>query len=218
MSQAPTGPARLALASASPRRLALLEQIGLRPDEVLPADIDETPQRDERPRQLALKLALGKGRAARERLDLTITTTDGPRPAHNSFIMSADTVVAVGRRILPKAETEAEARACLKLLSGRSHDVLTAVAVLAPDGREASRVVESRVTFKRLSQTEAEGYIASGEWQGKAGGYAIQGIAGGFVTDISGSYSAIVGLPLYESASLLEGLGYPVGRRWSKPT
>ena len=214
----PTGlQVRLALASASPRRLALLEQIGLRPDEVLPADIDETPQRDERPRQLALRLALGKGRAARGRLDLTTTTTDAHKAAH-SFVMSADTVVAVGRRILPKAETEAEARACLKLLSGRSHDVLTAVAVLAPDGREASRIVESRVTFKRLSQTEAEGYIASGEWQGKAGGYAIQGIAGGFVTDISGSYSAIVGLPLYESASLLEGLGYPVGRRWSAAT
>ena len=217
MSQARPGPPRLALASASPRRLALLEQIGLRPDDVAPADIDETPQRDERPRQLALRLALGKGRAARQRLDLTNTTTDGPTPVHSSsFIMSADTVVAVGRRILPKAETEAEARACLKLLSGRSHDVLTAVAVLAPDGREASRIVESRVTFKRLSLTEAEGYIARGEWQGKAGGYAIQGIAGGFVTDISGSYSAIVGLPLYESASLLEGLGYPVGRRWGQ--
>ena len=218
MTRPPGAQPRLALASASPRRLALLEQIGLKPDDVLPADIDETPQRDERPRQLALRLALGKGRAARERLDVTTTTTDGPGAAHKVFIMSADTVVAVGRRILPKAETQEEARACLKLLSGRSHDVLTAVVVLAPDGREASRIVESRVTFKRLSQTEAEGYIASGEWQGKAGGYAIQGIAGGFVTDISGSYSAIVGLPLYESASLLEGLGYPVGRRWSAAT
>lgn len=211
MTQARAGHLRLALASASPRRLALLDQIGLRPDEVIPADIDETPLRDERPRQLALRLAVGKGRAARERLGST--TTDG-----HGFIMSADTVVAVGRRILPKAETEVEARACLALLSGRGHDVLTAVVVLAPDGREASRVVESRVTFKRLSLVEVEGYIASGEWKGKAGGYAIQGVAGGFVTDIAGSYSAIVGLPLYESASLLEGLGYPVARRWSVAT
>lgn len=197
------GQARLALASASPRRLALLEQVGLRPDDVLSTNIDETPLHQERPRQLALRLALAKGRAAREPL------------GHTSFIMSADTVVAVGRRILPKAETEAEARACLKLLSGRAHDVLTAVAVLAPDGREASRLVESRVTFKRLSHTETEGYITSREWQGKAGGYAIQGLAGGFITDISGSYSAIVGLPLYETVSLLEGLGYTAGRRWS---
>ena len=218
MTQTQTGPARLALASASPRRLALLEQIRLRPDDVISTDIDETPLKDERPRQLALRLAVGKGRAAKTRLESTTPTTDGHNVGHNCFIMSADTVVAVGRRILPKAETEAEARACLKLFSGRTHDVLTAVAVLAPDGREASRVVESRVTFKRLSLVEVEGYIASREWQGKAGGYAIQGIAGGFVTYISGSYSAIVGLPLYESASLLEGLGYPVGRRWSVST
>jgi septum formation protein len=205
VTQAREGQARLALASASPRRLALLEQVGLRPDNVVPTDIDETPLRDERPRQLALRLAIGKGRAAKERLSIT----DG-----HAFIMSADTVVAVGRRILPKAEVETEARACLALLSGRTHDVLTAVAVLGPDGREASRLVESRVTFKRLSHAEIEGYAASGEWKGKAGGYAIQGMAGSFVTGISGSYSAIVGLPLYETASLLEGLGYPVGRRW----
>jgi septum formation protein len=207
VSSANSAAQRLALASASPRRLALLEQIGLKPDHVVPADIDETVLRDERPRQLALRLAIGKGRAAR---NLTTDTTDGS----SNFVLSADTVVAVGRRILPKAETEAEARACLDLLSGRAHDVITAVAVIAPDGREASRVVESRVTFKRLSHTEVEGYVASGDWKGKAGGYAIQGIAGGFVTDISGSYSAIVGLPLYETASLLEGLGYTVGRRW----
>lgn len=214
MTSASEGQARLALASASPRRLALLEQIGLKPDEVIASDIDETPLRDERPRQLALRLAVAKGRAARERLGSAMPIT---RTYHN-FIMSADTVVAVGRRVLPKAEGEADARACFDLLSGRTHDVITAVAVLAPDGREASRVVESRVTFKRLSLTEVEGYIASGEWKGKAGGYAIQGIAGGFVTGMSGSYSAVVGLPLYESASLLEGLGYPVGRRWSART
>lgn len=204
------GQFRLALASASPRRLALLEQIGLRPDHVVPADIDETPLRQERPRQLATRLATAKGRAAKARLAAASPASDP-----TDFILSADTVVAVGRRILPKAESEAEARACLKLLSGRAHDVLTAVTVLAPDGREASRLVESRVTFKRLSHVEVEGYLASGEWTGKAGGYAIQGLAGAFVTDIAGSYSAIVGLPLYETASLLEGLGHVCASRWS---
>jgi septum formation protein len=196
------GQARLALASASPRRLALLEQIGLKPDLVCPSDIDETPLKGERPRQLALRLAVGKGQAAQEK-----------QPG--DFILSADTVVAVGRRMLPKAETEAEARVCLELLSGRAHDVLTGIAVLAPDGRQASRVVESRVSFKRLSHLELEGYVASGEWKGKAGGYGIQGIAASLVIEISGSYSSIVGLPLYETAALLEGLGYPVNRRWS---
>jgi septum formation protein len=201
----PAAKAQLVLASASPRRLALLEQIGLKPDLVAPAEIDESAQKDERPRQLALRLAVLKGRATR-------------KVRGGDFILSADTVVACGRRMLPKAETEAEARACLDLLSGRAHDVLTGIAVLAPDGREASRVVESRVTFKRLSREEVDGYIASREWRGKAGGYAIQGAAGAFITDISGSYSAIVGLPLYETASLLEGLGYPVGRRWGART
>jgi septum formation protein len=202
VTSATVGQARLALASASPRRLALLEQIGLKPDLVCPSDIDETPLKGERPRQLALRLAVGKGQAAQEK-----------QPG--DFILSADTVVAVGRRMLPKAETEAEARACLELLSGRTHDVLTGIAVLAPDGRQASRVVESRVSFKRLSHLELEGYVASGEWQGKAGGYGIQGIAASLVIEISGSYSSIVGLPLYETAALLEGLGYPVNRRWS---
>jgi septum formation protein len=206
-------PARLALASASPRRLALLEQVGLNPDFVWAADIDEAPINSvERPRQLALRLAVAKGRAAKAH---NVPTT-GSTSTHNNYVLSADTVVAVGRRILPKAEVEAEARACLALLSGRTHDVLTAVAVLAPDGREASRLVESRVTFKRLAHQEVEGYVASGEWKGKAGGYAIQGIAGSFVSEITGSYSAIVGLPLYESVSLLEGLGYPVARRWER--
>lgn len=192
----------LALASASPRRLDLLRQIGLVPDRVEPADIDETPLRDERPCQLALRLAVGKGEAAHAGLP-------------GMYVLSADTVVAVGRRILPKAETEADVRACLKLMSGRKHDVLTGVAVIAPDGRKASRVVEARVDFKRLSGVEVEGYIASGEWRGKAGGYAIQGQAGSFVIGIAGSYSAIVGLPLYETAALLEGLGFPVAKRWT---
>jgi septum formation protein len=186
----------LALASASPRRLDLLRQIGLVPDRVAPADIDETPLRDERPRQLALRLAVQKGEAAQEGLA-------------GMFVISADTV-------LPKAETEEEARACLRLLSGRKHDVLTGVAVFAPDGRQVSRLVEARVQLKRLSHMDVEGYVGCGEWRGKAGGYAIQGQAGGFVTGIAGSYSAIVGLPLYETAALLEGLGFPIARRWEK--
>jgi septum formation protein len=194
----------LVLASASPRRLALLKQIGVEPDKVAPADIDESPLKNEKPRELAMRLALAKGRAAKSAL-----------PGY--FALSADTVVACGRRMLPKAETEPEARACLDLLSGRGHDVLTAVAVLAPDGREASRLVECRVTMKRLSYEEIEGYIASGEWKGKAGGYGIQGHAGAFVTEVAGSYPAVVGLPLYETVCLLEGLGYPVGKRWAAP-
>jgi septum formation protein len=192
----------LALASASPRRLALLEQVGLKPDRVEAADIDEAPLRDERPRQLAIRLAREKGRAASARLN-------------GYFVISADTVVACGRRILPKAETEDQARMCLKLLSGRSHDVLTGVAVMAPDGREASRLVESRVTFKRLSMVEMDGYLASQEWRGKAGGYAIQGQAATLIPEISGSYSSIVGLPLHETVALLEGLGFPPSARWT---
>lgn len=198
---AASGVARLVLASASPRRLALLQQIGLAPDEVVPAEMDESPLRDERPRQLAVRLAVEKGRSVSARVE----------PA---FILSADTVVAVGRRMLPKAETDTEARACLDLLSGRSHDVLTAISVQAPDGRSVQRLVESRVTFKRLSHLETETYLVSGEWRGKAGGYGIQGFAGAFVSHITGSYSAIVGLPLHETAAVLEGLGYPVVRRW----
>jgi septum formation protein len=197
------GRPRLVLASASPRRLALLELIGLKPDLVAPADIDETALKQERPRQLARRLAVEKGRAA--------------KAGHErDYILSADTVVACGRRMLPKTETEQETRDCLALLSGRKHDVLTGVAVLAPDGRVASRVVETCVTFKRLSHADIEGYIASGEWRGKAGGYGIQGHAGAFVSDLAGSYPSVMGLPLYETVCLLEGLGYPVGRRWDK--
>jgi septum formation protein len=192
----------LVLASASPRRLALLEQVGLKPDVIAPADIDETPLPKERPRDLALRLAVAKGRAA--------------HAVHRaSFVLSADTVVACGRRILPKAETEEEARDCLALLSGRAHDVLTGLTVLAPDGREASRVIETRVDMKRLSLSEIEGYITSGEWRGKAGGYGIQGHAGAFINRIAGSYPSVMGLPLYETICLLEGLGYPVAARWS---
>ena len=198
------GGARLILASSSPRRVQLLAQIGLKPDAIQPADLDESELKDERPGALALRLAVAKGAAV-------------AAGASGAFVLSADTVVGVGRRILPKAETEADVRHCLKLLSGRTHDVFTGVAVIAPDGRMASRVGACRVTFKRLSKEEIDGYVASGEWRGKAGGYGIQGQAEAFATDIAGSYSAIVGLPLYETASLLEGLGYPIGRRWAKP-
>lgn len=184
----------LILASASPRRLDLLRQIGLIPDIVDAADVDETPQSDETPRQLALRLAMAKGGlvAARQA---------------DAYVLAADTVVAVGRRVLPKAETIDDVGACLRLLSGRAHRVLTGVAVAAPDGRMASRLVETRVHFKRLGDDEIRNYLASGEGIGKAGGYAIQGRAGAFVTALQGSYSGVVGLPLYESMSLLRGMG-----------
>ena len=187
-------PVRLALASASPRRLDLLAQIGVTPDLVHPTDIDETPQKREPPRAHALRLALEKAAAAAAVL--------GPDVA----VLAADTVVGVGRRILPKAETEAQARTCLALLSGRNHRVFTAVALRRGD-RVASRCVTTRLTFKRLSDMETEHYIVSREWCGKAGGYAIQGRAGAFCIALTGSYSAVVGLPLYETATLLAGMG-----------
>jgi septum formation protein len=185
----------LVLASASPRRLDLLAQVGVTPDRVDPADIDETPLRDETPRRHALRLAREKARAVAVR-------------APGDFVLAADTVVAVGRRILPKAETEDQAIKCLALLSGRNHMVLTAVAVIGPDGREASRLVETRVQVKQLSDAERADYLAGGEWRGKAGGYAVQGVAGGFIIDLHGSYTGVVGLPLYETLNLLRGLGW----------
>lgn len=186
----------LVLASASLRRLDLLRQVGLEPDAIDPAEIDESARRGETPRLLSLRLAEAKAAAVAAR-----------HPG--AFVLAADTVVAVGRRVLPKAETESEARACLALLSGKGHRVETAVAVAAPDGRVSSRLVETRVQMKRLSHDELEAYIAGGEWRGKAGGYAIQGAAGAFVIALHGSYSAVVGLPLYESLCLLRGLGHP---------
>ena len=187
--------APLVLASASPRRLELLRQIGMEPDRIDPADIDETPGRDETPRRLALRLALGKASAVAAR-----------HP--DAYVLGSDTLVAVGLRILNKPEDEAEARRMLALLSGRAHKVLTGVAVIAPGGRTASRVVETRVRFKRLSADETDDFIASGEWRDAAGGYKIHQRAGGYVIDLSGSYSAVVGLPLYETRMLLEGLGW----------
>jgi septum formation protein len=187
--------APLILASASPRRLELLRQIGVAPDGVRPADIDETPLDKETPRRLALRLAREKAAA-------------GANASPDSYVLAADTVVAVGRRLMAKAETPAEARAWLELMSGRNHKVLTGVALVAPDGRIAARLAEARVAFKRLSKPEIDAYLASDEWHGKAGAYGIQGLAGGFVTGIVGSYTAIVGLPLHETRCLLEGLGW----------
>jgi len=186
---------RLVLASESPRRLDLLAQIGLVPDEVLAANIDETPLRDETPRRLATRLALAKA-----------AQVAGACP--DAYVLAADTVVSVGLRVLPKAETEAEVRSCLALLSGRAHKVMTAIALVGPDGRTANRLVETRLHFKRLTPQEHDAYAASGEGLGKAGGYGIQGLAGGYVMALQGSYSAVVGLPLYETRSLLTGLGY----------
>ena len=176
----------LTLASASPRRLQLLAQIGIEPARVLPTDCDETPGKTELPKALALRLARTKAETAKAML-----------AGERAYILAADTVVARGRMILPKAETEAQARDCLAKLSGRTHRVVTGIALVTPDGALRARPVETRVAFKRLSRDEIEFYIRSGEWQGKAGGYAIQGLASLFVQQIIGSYSNIVGLPLY---------------------
>ena len=186
---------RLILASASARRLELLAQIGLKPDGVDPCDLDETPLKGETPRLTALRLAEAKARAGAER-------------NRGAFVLAADTVVAVGRRMLGKPETEGEARAMLALLSGRGHRVFTGVAVVSPDGRTASRLSEARLKFKRLSQIDVGALLAVGEWRGVAGGYRIQGRAGACVISLIGSYSAVVGLPLYETMGLLAGLGY----------
>jgi septum formation protein len=186
---------RLILASASPRRLELLAQIGITPNEVRPADIDETPLARELPRQHAARLARGKAR------EIAGHETE-------AWILGADTVVGVGRRILPKAEDEATAKRCLELLSGRAHRVFGGVAIICPDGTVSERLVETRVKFKRLGEQEMRNYLDCGEWQGKAGGYAIQGRAAAFVAGINGSYSNVVGLPLYETATLLSGLGW----------
>lgn len=186
------------LASASPRRLELLRQIAVVPDEVVPAEIDERPLRRELPRDLAARLAAAKAGAVAERFP-------------DALVLGADTVVARGRRILPKAADEAEARTCLGLLSGARHRVYGGVAVIAPGARRAARLVVTAVVFKRLSGEEIDRYVAAGEWRDKAGAYAIQGLAAAFVRAINGSYSNIVGLPLFETAAMLQGLGYRSG-------
>ena len=189
----------LVLASESPRRLALLAQAGIAPDAILPAHIDEQPRKAELPRVHALRLATAKA-----------ATVHAAWTGAPSLVLAADTVVACGRRILPKAESEADVRACLELLSGRSHQVLTAVAVAMGAAQIRTRVVVSRVTFKRLAAQEIDSYVACGEGQGKAGGYAIQGRAEIFVRFLSGSWSNVVGLPLFETMNLLSACGYRV--------
>jgi septum formation protein len=190
------GPARLVLASASPRRLELLARLGITPDAIVPADIDETPLRAEIPDRYALRMAAEKAAAVAQ---------------PGSIVLAADTVVAAGRRILPKAESEDEARAALTLLSGRRHRVHSAVAVTDSGGRTRLRLSTSIVAFKRLSAEEIDSYLASGEWRGKAGGYAIQGRAEALVRMLSGSHSGVMGLPLYETRALLRASGYALG-------
>lgn len=197
----------LVLASASPRRLALLEQVGIEPDALRPATIDETPRKGERPRTLARRLARAKAYAAKERLAREPEFAD-------AFVLAADTVVAVGQRVLIKPNYLDEAAAALQMLSGRTHRVYSAVCLITPVNKVRLRTVETRVRFKRLSSEEMESYLASGEWRGKAGGYAIQGIAGAFVQKLVGSYTAVVGLPLNEVVNLLAGEGLPVYFGW----
>lgn len=186
--------AQLILASASPRRQQLLARIGITADAIIPADIDESAQKGELPRVYARRMAAEKA---------AVIAAQHP----DSAVLSGDTVVAAGRRILPKAESEADARMCLDLISGRRHLVLSAVTLMLPGGRALHRLSESVVTFKRLHADEIEAYIAGGEWQGKAGGYAIQGSAEALIRSISGSYSGIMGLPLYETRSMLLSAG-----------
>jgi septum formation protein len=198
---------RLVLASGSPRRLTLLGQIGVEPDAIIPADVDETPERGEAPRVLAYRLAAEKATIAAG----YATRREDVGPA---LVLAADTVVCVGRRILPKCQILDEAEDCLRLLSGRAHRVYTGLALVTPGGGKRHRLVETRVRFKRLSREELAAYLASGEWRGKAGGYAIQGLAGVFVVRLIGSYSSVVGLPLAETAALLAGEGYPITAQW----
>ncbi|SFN99471.1 septum formation protein [Cohaesibacter marisflavi] len=197
---------RLVLASASPRRLQLLQQIGIEPYALKPADLDETPQKNEQPRALAKRLAEAKAEAVYK------ACKDDPDLA-GCYYLAADTVVAVGRRILPKTELAEEASQCLTLLSGRTHKVFSGISLITPKGKTRTKVVTTKVRFKRLNH-DIDPYIASGEWRGKAGGYAIQGIAGTFVVNLVGSYSSVVGLPLHETANLLIGEGYPLRLKW----
>jgi len=187
---------RLILASASPRRRELLARLGIEPARVVHADIDEAPLKGELPRNYAVRMAREKAHAAAD---------------PSAHVLAGDTVVAVGRRILPKAEDEATARRCLELISGRRHRVLSAVALRAPDGSLRERLSETQVRFKVLSAEEIRAYLAGGEWHGKAGGYAIQGSAEGLIAWIGGSHSGVVGLPLFETRALLKAAGFPVG-------
>jgi septum formation protein len=204
------GRPKLVLASGSPRRLALLAQIGVEPDALMPAEVDEMPERSELPRVLAVRLA-------REKAEAVIERVRDNEQLRGAYIVAADTVVAVGRRILPKPELLEEASACLRLLSGRTHRVYSGVCLVTPKNSIRTRLVESRVRFKRLSALDLDSYLASGEWRGKAGGYAIQGLAGSFVVKLIGSYPNVVGMPLFETATMLMGEGFPVHFNWVRP-
>src|SRR5947208_8806661 len=197
----------LVVASGSPRRLSLLTQAGIEPDSLQPAEVDELPIKGELPRALATRLA-------RAKVETALASVKIDEELRGSYIIAADTVVAVGRRILPKTEMLEDAAACLRLLSGRNHRVYTGVCLVTPKESFRQRLVETRVRFKRLSKEDLEAYLGSGEWRGKAGGYAVQGLAGSFVVKFVGSYTNVVGLPLYETLALLSGEGYPVQFGW----
>jgi septum formation protein len=201
------GRTKLILASGSPRRLSLINQVGITPDHLLPADIDEIPLKGELPRACANRLARLKAETA-------LADVRRDEELKGSYILAADTVVAVGRRILPKAELVDDANQCLRLLSGRNHKVYTAVCLVTPKEGFRQRMVETRVRFKRLSEEDIDTYLASGQWRGKAGGYAAQGIAGSFIVKLVGSYTNVVGLPLYETVTLLAGEGFPIHAGW----
>ena len=201
------GRPKLVLASGSPRRLGLLNQAGIEPDMLIPSDIDEMPTKGELPRACATRLA-------REKAEIALAAVRRSDELRGAFIIAADTIVAIGRRILPKTEMLDEAAQCLRLLSGRNHRVYTGVCLVTPKEAFRQRLIETRVRFKRLSEDDIQAYIGSGEWRGKAGGYAIQGIAGSFVVKLVGSYTNVVGLPLYESISLLGGEGFPIRFGW----
>ncbi len=186
---------KLILASASPRRVELLKRIGIKPTEICPADIDETPQKKELPQNLALRLATEKAKKISEEKD-------------DCYILAADTVVSVSRVILPKAKTKEDAIYCLKLLSGKRHRVYTAVALITPEKKLVKKSICSKVKFRKLNKNDIDEYINSMEWKGKAGGYAIQGMAEKYIKFISGSYSNIVGLPVYDTINMLNGEGY----------
>ena len=198
---------KLILASGSPRRLDLLKQAGIEPARLMPMDLDETPKKSEHPRSLARRLSAEKANAAQAALRQEPSWRD-------AYVLAADTVVAVGSRILGKAEFTEEASASLHLLSGRSHWVYTGVALITPAGRLRQKVVETKVRFKRLSGLEIETYLASGQWRGKAGAYAIQGLAGTFVQKLVGSYTNVVGLPLNETVLMLSGEGFDTLAGW----
>ena len=201
------GRPKLVLASGSPRRLGLLNQAGIEPDSLKPTEVDEIPKKGELPRAVATRLARAKADSALESVRLD-------EELRGAYVVAADTVVAVGRRVMPKAETLDEAAQCLRLLSGRNHRVYTGVCLVTPKESFRQRLVETRVRFKRLTKEDLEAYLASGEWRGKAGGYAVQGLAGSFVVKIVGSYTNVVGLPLYETTTLLLGEGYPIRFGW----